>query len=139
MKQSSKRSLPQPGRPRPMAVRLCAVRDYLSGMTQKEVCEKYDLPDCSVISLWKRKYATNISAMKKKEHKKKRPAVTQLEASLESEVSRLRRELQQERAARLMAEASLKKAELRATYSEMMVEMAESEYGIDIRKNSAAK
>lgn len=111
----------------------------MSGMTQKEVCEKYDLPDRSVISLWKRKYATNISAMKKKEHKKKRPAVTQLEASLESEVSRLRRELQQERAARLMAEASLKKAELRATYSEMMVEMAESEYGIDIRKNSAAK
>lgn len=41
--------------------------------------------------------------------------------------------------ARQVAENGLKKAELRATYSEMMIEMAESEYGIDIRKNSAAK
>lgn len=81
MKQASKKSLPQPGRPRPLAVRLCAVRDYLSGMTQKEVCEKYDLPDRSVISLWKRKYATNITAMKKKGHKKRRPALSQLEES----------------------------------------------------------
>lgn len=104
-----------------------------------KVCEKYDLPDRSVISLWKRKYATNITAMKKKGHKKRRPALSQLEESLESEVARLRLELQQERVARQVAENGLKKAELRATYSEMMIEMAESEYGIDIRKNSAAK
>lgn len=65
--------------------------------------------------------------------------MSQLEESLESEVARLRLELQQERVARQVAENGLKKAELRATYSEMMIEMAESEYGIDIRKNSAAK
>lgn len=106
----------------PKDIQMKAVREVVIGNAPiEEVLEKYEIAKASTLHKWCSKYSVQIAdgTMKKKEDKRAKPAVS----TGESEA--LRRELEE--------------ARLKIMGLETMIDIAEGELKIDIRKKSGTK
>lgn len=125
------------GKAYPVSVRMSALRDYLGGMSRCEVARKYSITDASVISQWKRKFASpeliNASTQMSK-RRNKRLLVTDTESGLANRIKELERALSLANAELRSRDAALKQAELRADIAQTTLDIAEQEFNIDIRK-----
>ena len=88
-----KHSCGHPGVAYPLAVRMSAVRDYLSGMSRLEVARKYSIADMTNISRWKRKFA-GVVEFKTSHTMVKRRTSRSLQTESESELSLRIKELE---------------------------------------------
>ena len=88
-----KHSCGHPGVAYPLAVRMSAVRDYLSGMSRLEVARKYSIADMTNISRWKRKFA-GVVEFKTSHTMVKRRTSLSLQTESESELSLRIKELE---------------------------------------------
>lgn len=107
---------------------LAILREYCeTGISGKELQRKYCLSSSSQLSYWFRKFVD--PKIRKSIHMKGRKIDTSRlsmsEESLEQENERLRKELERER--------------LRSEALNIMIDIAEKELGISIRKKSGAK
>ena len=125
------------GKAYPDFVRLAALRDYLGGMSRCEVARKYSITDASVISHWKRKFASpqliNASTQMSKRGNK-RLLVTDMESGQADRIKELERALSLANAELRKRDAALKQAELRADIAQTTLDIAEEAFNIDIRK-----
>lgn len=125
------------GKAYPVCVRMSALRDYLGGMSRSAVARKYSITDASVISHWKRKFATpeliNASTQMTK-RRNKRLLVTDMESGQANRIKELERALSLANSELGKRDAALKQAELRADIAETTIDIAEEEFNIDIRK-----
>lgn len=134
------KSLPrrgQQGKAYPESVRMAALRDYLGGMSRSSVALKYSITDGSVISRWKRKFASAEllnSSTKMSRRRNKRLLVTDMESDQAHRIKELERALSIANAELRKRDAALKQAELRADIAETTIDIAEEEFNIDIRK-----
>ena len=137
-----KHSCGHPGVAYPLAVRMSAVRDYLSGMSRLEVARKYSIADMTNISRWKRKFA-GVVEFKTSHTMVKRRTSRSLQTESESELSLRIKEL--ERSLSLCQktlaakEKELKRAHLHLQINETLFDLAEENYGLDLRKNFGSK
>jgi transposase-like protein len=141
-KEKSVQITTQKGRAYSVSVRNAALRDYLSGMSRSAVAEKYSLPDSSILSHWKRKFASTIplSTMKKVVNRRsKRLPMTDMETAQSRRIAELEKSLLSSQKLLLQKQAELEKSRLETRLYKTMVEMAEEEYSIRIRKNSGPK
>lgn len=104
--------------------RLAVIQEYLQGgKTQEELMLKYNIRGKACITNWMRKFGvyqmSTISSMKEPLKKSAK------EQQLEQKVRQL--------------ESDLKKEQLRSTALSTMIDIAERELKIDIRKKSGAK
>lgn len=116
----------------PALFRLQVVREYMAGgVTQKELGERYQL-DRSLISTWIRRFAvTNeLPVMSKKERK---------DSDLLAKIDSLERENRELQKALEQKDDELESATFRALAWETMVDVAEKELGIEIRKRPGSK
>lgn len=125
-----------------LAVRMAAVRDYLSGMSRLEVARKYSIADMTNISRWKRKFA-GVIEFKTSHAMVKRRTTRSLKTESESELSQRIKEL--ERSLSLCQktlaskEKELERANLHIQVNETLIDLAEENFGLDIRKNFGTK
>lgn len=131
-----------PGKAYPLAVRISAVRDYLSGMSRLEVARKYSIADMSNISRWKRNFAGVVEfktshAMVKR--RTSRSLQTESESELSLRIKELERSLSLSQKALAAKEKELAQAKLRNQINETLMDLAEETYGLDLRKNSGSK
>ena len=137
-----KHSCGHPGVAYPLAVRMSAVRDYLSGMSRLEVARKYSIADMTNISRWKRKFA-GVVEFKTSHIMVKRRTSRSLQTESESELSLRIKEL--ERSLSLCQktlaakEKELERAQLHLQINETLFDLAEENYGLDLRKNFGSK
>lgn len=132
----------QMGKAYPVCLRTAALRDYLSGMSRSEVARKYSLPDASVISQWKRKFAgTEVfkasSIMIKRRNT--RLLQTDMESAQSNRIRELERALSQSQKALAAKDKQLAEANLHFRLSETMIDLAEEHFGVEIRKNFGSK
>lgn len=82
----------QMGKAYPLSVRTAALRDYLSGMSRNAVALKYSLPDASLSSYWKRKFATSEdlkASTKMVKRRNKRLLLTDMESAQSARIKEL--------------------------------------------------
>lgn len=131
------------GKAYPSGIRMAAVRDYLSGMSRKSVAEKYSLPDASILSHWKRTFVekSNRKEDLRMKGKVKKPSrlLTESESDLLKRIRELERELRECRKELDASKEEARIASLRALISETMVDVAEEEFDIDIRKKFGSR
>ena len=126
----------------PLSVKVAAVRDYLKGMPRSQVALKYSLRDPTVISHWKSKFVgkeTTRIAMKRITRPRKAPVQTDAESALLSQIHELERSLSACQKELLQKDKELRKVQLHLDLSEAMIDIAEEQYSIDIRKKSGSK
>lgn len=132
----------QMGKAYPLSVRTAALRDYLSGMPRSVVCRKYSLPDASILSLWKRKFANSeeINASTKMiKRRNKRLLLTDLESAQSARIQELERALSHCRKLLCEQEKELHKTALDLLLKDTMLDLAEEEFDVDIRKKFGSK
>lgn len=132
----------QMGKAYPVCVRTAALRDYLSGMSRNVVALKYSLPDASVLSYWKRKFANSeeINASIKMVHRRnKRLLLTDMESAQSARIQELERALSTCQKSLAEKDKDLKDTTLALQIKDTMIDLAEEEFGIDIRKNFGSK
>lgn len=126
----------------PLPVRMAAVRDYLSGMSRLEVARKYSIADMTNISHWKRKFA-GVVEFKTSQGMIKRRTSRSLQTESESELSQRIKELERSlslcQKALASKEKELKRANLHIQINETLIDLAEENFGLDIRKNFDTK
>ena len=126
----------------PLAVRMSAVRDYLSGMSRLEVARKYSIADMTNISRWKRKFA-GVVEFKTSHTMVKRRTSRSLQTENESELSLRIKELERSlslcQKALAAKEKELERANLHLQINETLFDLAEENYGLDLRKNFGSK
>ena len=132
----------QMGRAYPVCLRTAVLRDYLSGMSRSEVARKYSLPDASIISHWKRKFACTedlkaSTIMVKRRNK--RLLQTDMESAQSNRIRELERALSKTQKALTDKDKQLAEANLHFRLSETMIDLAEEKFGIEIRKNFGSK
>ena len=112
------------GEPYPLEIRLAAIGEYRLGVSRKEIAFKYSISDPTVISHWIRKFeAKRQSSVSIKPLKLKKRSIKMTEN--ESDLSKRSKELKHEQAHRRAME--------------ILIELANEHYNIDIRKNSGTK
>lgn len=132
----------QMGKAYPVALRTAALRDYLSGMSRSDVALKYSLPDVSVLSRWKRNFASSEDikvSTRMVKRRNKRLLQTDNESVQSKRIQELERALSQCQKALSEKDEQLKKANLHVLVSETMIDLAEEEFSISIRKNFGSK
>ena len=137
-----KHSRRQPGVAYPLSVRLSAVRDYLSGMSRLEVARKYSIADMTNISRWKRKFAGVVEfktshAMVKR--RTSRSLQTESESELSLRIKELERSLSLCQKTLAAKEKELERANLHIQINETLIDLAEENFGLSIRKNFGSK
>jgi transposase len=109
--------------------KLKVVQDYLiTDATVSEIQEKYGIKSRSCISDWVRKFGLNKPTQREIEFQnamKEQSGKTLREQELELEISQLKKELEKER--------------LRTLALNTMIDIAERDLKIKVRKNSGAK
>ena len=130
-----------PGVAHPVDLRRCALADYLSGMSRREVALKYCLPDPTILSYWKRKFAPDSfkPAFVMRKPRKSRSLETDNESCMIERIGKLERALALKERELASKEKQLKDTQLSLDMSRMLIDMAEQEYKIAIRKNSGTK
>lgn len=126
----------------PLAVRMAAVRDYLSGMSRLEVARKYSIADMTNISRWKRKFAGVIEFKTSHTMVKRRTSrslQTESESELSNRIKELERSLSLCQKALASKEKELERANLHIQINETLIDLAEENFGLDIRKNFGTK
>ena len=133
----------QMGKAYPVALRTAALRDYLSGMSRSDVALKYSLPDVSVLSGSHDIGGTDRRAGQGKHYtiviRNKRLLQTDNESVQSKRIQELERALSQCQKALSEKDEQLKKANLHVLVSETMIDLAEEEFSISIRKNFGSK
>lgn len=130
------------GKAYPLCVRTAALRDYLSGIPRNEVALKYSLADASVLSLWKRKFASSEdikASTKMVKRRNKRVLLTDMESAQSARIKELERALSACEKSLSEKEKELKNARLDSLIKDTMIDLAEEEYSIDIRKNFGSR
>ena len=125
-----------------LAVRTAALRDLFGGMSRKAVAEKYSINDASVISHWKRKFASmeeKDTVLNPSERLSGKVSLSSCMDEQSRRISDLERSLSECRRELRKRENELRTARLKAMASEKMVELAEKELGVDIRKKAGSK
>lgn len=132
----------QMGKAYPLSVRTAALRDYLSGMFRNAVALKYSLPDASLLSYWKRKFATSEdlkASTKMVKRRNKRLLLTDMESAQSARIKELERALYSCQKSLSEKDQELKKTTLALLIKDTMIDLAEEEFGVDIRKNFGSK
>lgn len=140
--EKSRRYRGQMGKAYPLSLRTAALRDYLSGMSRKDVAIKYSLPDASVLSQWKRKFAGTNDLKASYAMIKRRNKVqlqTDSESSLSARIKELERALANSQRMLSEKDEELKRERLRNRLNETIIDLAEEQYSIEIRKNFGTK
>lgn len=140
--QKSRQFSHRPGSRYPVALRMAAVRDYLSGMSLREVTRKYSIADKSNVSRWKRIFA-NVEEFKTShqmvKHRNSRILQTESESALCVRIQELERSLSICLKSLASKEKELKDTQLHLQISETMIDLAEETFEIAIRKNFGSK
>jgi transposase-like protein len=109
--------------------KLMVVQDYLSsGISKEELKRKYNFTGCNNIYRWIRKFGLSKASEDQKELHRVMSKVKQkttLEQSLELKIKKL--------------EEDLKREQFRSKAFSTMIDIAERELKVDIRKKSGAK
>ncbi len=126
----------------PAPLRAAALRDYLGGMSGSAVARKYSLPDSSILSHWKRKFASSKelkSSTTMVRRRNKRFLQSDMESAQSERIRELERALQQSRKALELKEREVKDLELHLQLNNTMLDLAEEQFGLPIRKNFGSK
>lgn len=137
-----KRLLREKGAPYPLTVRLAAIGDYRLGVSRKEIALKYSITDPTVISHWIRKFEAtkqSSSAIKPLREKKRGIKMTENESDLFKQIKALERVLKQKEAELKEKDKELKHEQMHRRAMEILIELADTHYHIDIRKNFGTK
>ena len=121
---------------------MAALRDYLSGMPAKEVAWKYSIRDRSVLSHWKRIFVGNEAkrkVMKNKGTYPKRMQQTDSESAQAARIRELEHRLAQCQNEIIRKERALQQSELRNHLNETIIDIAEEEYNLEIRKKFGSR
>ena len=126
----------------PVAVREAALRDYLSGMSRSAVSLKYSIADPTVLSHWKRKFATVEtinSSVKMAKRRNKRLLMTDLESESANRIKELERALSKAQSELKKRDSELKSTQLKLRIAEVTIEVAEETFNLPIRKKFGSK
>ena len=121
------------GEPYPLEIRLAAIGEYRLGVSRKEIAFKYSISDPTVISHWIRKFEAKRQSsvsIKPLKLKKRSIKMTENESDLSKRIKELERALKQK---------ELKHEQAHRRAMEILIELANEHYNIDIRKNSGTK
>ena len=117
------------GEPYPLEIRLAAIGEYRLGVSRKEIAFKYSISDPTVISHWIRKFeAKRQSSVSIKPLKLKKRSIKMTERALKQKELELKDK-----------EKELKHEQAHRRAMEILIELANEHYNIDIRKNSGTK
>lgn len=142
MSQFSKESGKHPGRAYPAAVREAALRDYMSGMSRTAVSKKYSIANSTVLSHWKRKFATTQtvkSSVKLAKRRNKRLLMTDLESESTDRIKELERALSKAESELKKRESELKTTQLKLRIAEVTIDLAEENFNLPIRKKFGSR
>lgn len=142
MRHFRKDSGKQQGRAYPISVREAALRDYLSGMSRSAVCEKYSIADLTILSHWKRKFATPEtvkSSVKMVKRRNKRLLMTDLESEAANRIKELERALSKAESELKKCTKELKSTQLKLRISEVTIDVAEEQFNLPIRKKFGSR
>ena len=104
--------------------RLKIIQEHLEGASLYSLCRKYKIGSCNTISEWMLKFG-----IEKNESFKKEVPMSKREQTESEEMKQLRKELKQ-------AKLDLYHQQMRADFYETMVEVAEEQFNISIRKKA---
>ena len=130
------------GEPYPLEIRLAAIGEYRSGVSRKEIAFKYSIRDPTVISHWIRNFEAKKQSsvsIKPLKLKKRSIKMTENESELSKRIKELERVLKQKESELKEKEKELKHEQTHRRAMEILIELADEHYNIDIRKNSGTK
>lgn len=130
------------GAPYPLEVRLAAICESRLGVSRKEIAFKYSIADPTVISHWIRKFEANkqsSASVKPLRLKKRRIKMTENESELSKQIKELEHVVKQRDAELKEKDKELKHEQSHRRAMELLIELADAHYDIDIRKNSGTK
>lgn len=130
------------GKAYPLAIRESALRDYLSGMSRSAVSLKYSIADPTILSHWKRKFATSStikSSVKMVKRRNKRLLMTDLEAESADRIKELERALSKAESELKRRESELQTAQLKLRIAEVTIDIAEENFNLPIRKKFGSR
>lgn len=126
----------------PVEIRLAAIGEYRLGVSRKEIALKYSITDPTVISHWIRKFEADkqsLVSVKPLKQKKRRIAMTENESDLLKRIKELEGVLKQKETELKEKDKELKHEQMHRRAMEILIELADTHYNIDIRKNSGTK
>lgn len=131
------------GSPYPQEIRELVLAEYYRGVCRNKLAMKYNIEDPTVISHWIRnfesgKHSERLPKIKYRMPRKK-SSLTDHEQSLEVEIHRLKKELVHKNDQLREQNKRAEKAELKNELLNMLVDIAEKDLNIDIRKKSGPK
>ncbi len=132
----------QMGRAYSVSLRTSALRDYLNGMRRIDVARKYSLPDASILSLWKRKFAPQEEFKRSfvmVKRRTKRKLQTDMESAQLERIKNLESSLLRVQKALFQKDKDLEDLRIHLRLSETLIDLADEEYNLDIRKNFGSK
>lgn len=130
------------GEPYPLEIRLAAICEYRLGVSRKEIAFKYSISDPTVISHWIRKFeAKKESSVPFNPLKIKKQSIkmTENESDLSKRIKELERVVKQKESELKEKDKELKHEQTHRRAMEILIELADAHYNIDIRKNSGTK
>lgn len=132
------------GQPYPQELRELVVAEYFRGVPRKELARKYNISEASVISHWVRIFAGGKRTLRLPNSSLRMPRTrksnqTMDEATLKAEIRRLQKELSHKDALLREQSKRAERAELKNELLNMLVDTAEQEFQISIRKKSGPK
>jgi transposase len=127
--------------PYPQEIREMVIAECYQGMSRKEAAIKYRIEDPTVISYWMRKFGgeNNKPFISKSAMNRKKSDLTDYEKSLEAEIRRLKDEMSRRQKLVEAETQRANKAELKAKLLDTMIDMAEDQLNITIRKKCGPK
>jgi transposase-like protein len=127
--------------PYPQEIREMVIAECYNGMSRKEAARKYRIDDPTVISYWMRKFGGEKVKpfVSKNAMNRKKSDLTDYEKSLEAENRRLKDEVSRQQKQVETEKQRANKAELKAKLLDAMIEMAEDQLKISIRKKCGPK
>lgn len=131
------------GTPYPQEIRELVLAEYYRGMPRNKLAMKYNIGDPTVISHWIRtfesgKHSESLPKIRYRMPRKK-SSLTDHEQCLEAEIRRLKKELSHKEEELREQSKLTEKAELKNELLNMLVDIAEKDLNIDIRKKSGPK
>lgn len=127
----------------PQELRDLVIAEYYRGVPRNKLAMKYNIENPTVISHWIRTFAGSkpVSGLPKSPYRMSRSKSQQSdhEASQEAEIRRLKKELARKEALLREQGKRAERAELKNELLNMLVDIAEQELHINIRKKSGPK
>lgn len=131
------------GTPYPQEIRELVLAEYYRGMPRNKLAMKYNIGDPTVISHWIRTFESgkHSEILPKIRYRmpRKKSSLTDHEQCLEVEIRRLKKELIHKDEQLREQNKRTEKAELKNELLNMLVDIAEKDLNIDIRKKSGPK